>query len=48
MEYLKKSFSVSMSSKAYNDNYDKIFRKPLLQKIKDYIEKYIYKLLIKE
>lgn len=47
MKYLNKTFSVFMSgNKQYEDNYNKIFRKPLLERIKIWWENLLVNLFI--
>lgn len=49
MKYLLKSFNFSLSgSKQFGENYDRIFRKSLKEKIKIAIEKRLIKLFIEE
>lgn len=48
MKYLNKTFSISMSSKDYNKNYDSIFKKSWWQKIKEKVEKILVKLFLEE
>jgi len=48
MKYLNKSFSVFMGSKDYEKNYDNIFKKSLKEKIKNFIDKILFNLFIKE
>lgn len=50
MKYLNKTFSVGLSSKNFDKNYDKVFRKPLVErldeksrKVLDNIESIIWK-----
>lgn len=49
MKYLKKeSFSIFMGgNKQYDDNYNRIFRKRLRTKIREFIDKILFKLFIK-
>jgi len=48
MKYLQKKFSVFMGSKDYDKNYDSIFRKPLKERIINWINEMLIKLFIKE
>lgn len=49
MKYLNKSFSVFMGgNKQYEENYNKIFKRTFLQRLKIWWEKFLINLFIEE
>jgi len=49
MKYLLKKFSVSLTgNKQYEENYNKIFRKTLRERINATIERILFSLFVKE